>query len=391
MKKPPESRTLREIGDLQELVRHVEFFKALEPVVREEMCRVMEIQYFTSGEIVFRKGDPGKYFYVILRGSVSIHVTADLSIAANFLEAGTAFGELALVNDEPRSATISARENAELLIISKEAYRLILKKQHTREINEKVACFAQLPFSENFDKVSLSGLVKASKVMSVPANFVICRQGEMVFFVYMVKSGACRLLKEIKPPDTPFIRPGESITVDRIFRRPSCIVEAENVAQYGYFGENGVLMNRGRASNANSSIKHMQFYPASMVTEVPSEILAVAITDLLRFSDKLQLDALARIAQLREQKLSEDQLGKKLLNQIKWEQEKTRLLSEMNLPRYNRGAEKRKEEQIALRTPPKRPDEQKKGSKVGRTPSPIYNNSRRRTSFSQIFFDPTNR
>ncbi len=63
-----------------------------------------------DGEILFRRGDPGDAFYIIESGKIRIFATDEggQEITLNTLEEGEAIGELALMDDQPRSASASA-------------------------------------------------------------------------------------------------------------------------------------------------------------------------------------------------------------------------------------------------------------------------------------------
>lgn len=81
------------------------------------------------GAIVFSRGDPGDGLYVILRGHVSIQrqsVEGDELIVA-VCEAGEYFGELALFDDEPRSATAVAMDSCTMGFISRTSFRSFLR------------------------------------------------------------------------------------------------------------------------------------------------------------------------------------------------------------------------------------------------------------------------
>lgn len=75
-------------------------------------------QELKAGEIVFHQGDPGKDFYVIMTGSVGVYQEHDGALALKVkLGAGQCFGELALIGQKPRQATVIASEACELLRI----------------------------------------------------------------------------------------------------------------------------------------------------------------------------------------------------------------------------------------------------------------------------------
>ncbi|MDP3775456.1 MAG: Npt1/Npt2 family nucleotide transporter, partial [Gemmatimonadales bacterium] len=78
------------------------------------LARVAEVETYSKGRTVFTEGELGDALYVIVRGSVSINHDGE-RIAA--LGPGEAFGEMAVLDTEPRSATATAEEECEVLRI----------------------------------------------------------------------------------------------------------------------------------------------------------------------------------------------------------------------------------------------------------------------------------
>ncbi len=76
---------------------------------------------FGAGAVVFQKGDPGDYFYVIDSGSVYVHGADDVSVAKE-LGPGDHFGEVALLRDTPRNATVRAAKPTTLWRLSTQAF-----------------------------------------------------------------------------------------------------------------------------------------------------------------------------------------------------------------------------------------------------------------------------
>ncbi len=70
----------------------------------------MEIVRLGAGEALFQRDDPGDAFYIIDEGQIRIFTLDEegRELTLNILQAGEAFGELALVDDRPRSASASA-------------------------------------------------------------------------------------------------------------------------------------------------------------------------------------------------------------------------------------------------------------------------------------------
>jgi len=70
----------------------------------------METIHLDDGEVLFHRGDPGDAFYVVESGQVRIFTYDEegRELTLNTLGAGEAFGELALVDEQPRSASVDA-------------------------------------------------------------------------------------------------------------------------------------------------------------------------------------------------------------------------------------------------------------------------------------------
>jgi CRP-like cAMP-binding protein len=85
---------------------------------------------FKSGEVIMRQGDPGESAYIIESGRVEILVTGRNGKVQNVgtRGAGTMIGEMALVDNAPRTATVQAVENCVLLEITKEDFSNRLQK-----------------------------------------------------------------------------------------------------------------------------------------------------------------------------------------------------------------------------------------------------------------------
>ncbi len=81
------------------------------------LCDYVDYQ---TGDTIVEQGETGICMYVIIHGSVTVHVTTperDIELAR--LEAGDFFGELALVDDGPRSATVVATGQTQVLRITR--------------------------------------------------------------------------------------------------------------------------------------------------------------------------------------------------------------------------------------------------------------------------------
>lgn len=83
---------------------------------------------YAPGEVVFREGDPGKGLFVVLEGGVAItRATPDGEKLLISLGPGASFGELALIDDLPRSATARASVPSRLLILYRSHFEALVE------------------------------------------------------------------------------------------------------------------------------------------------------------------------------------------------------------------------------------------------------------------------
>jgi CRP/FNR family transcriptional regulator, cyclic AMP receptor protein len=110
------------------LLTDVEIFSTLTPEEMAALAAGMRFRRYARGEVVFLRGDPGTAFYVVAAGRVKITLGADdgkeLIIAR--LGPGSFFGELALLDDQARSADATAAERTLLLVLPGDAFRQFL-------------------------------------------------------------------------------------------------------------------------------------------------------------------------------------------------------------------------------------------------------------------------
>ena len=95
---------------------------------RAQLTERISRAYYQPGDYIFRQGEPAMNFYAIERGEVEVLQTTDgpePAMLLNILGAGDFFGEMALINDQPRSASIRARTAVEVLVMGRHVFTQI--------------------------------------------------------------------------------------------------------------------------------------------------------------------------------------------------------------------------------------------------------------------------
>jgi len=90
----------------------------------DELVKFSTVARFEPHQDIFNKGDPGDCLYGVLSGRVRIYSTSaeGSEIMLNVMEAGELFGEIALLDGRPRTASAAAMERADLLRIHRDHF-----------------------------------------------------------------------------------------------------------------------------------------------------------------------------------------------------------------------------------------------------------------------------
>lgn len=89
------------------------------------MLKNLHREIYPSGETIFKEGDPGNTAYIIEEGCVEVVVS---STQTSLIHKGELFGEIALIDQQPRTATVRAVENTVLIPIPRQLVKELLEK-----------------------------------------------------------------------------------------------------------------------------------------------------------------------------------------------------------------------------------------------------------------------
>ena len=143
---------------IAKLFRSIYLFKDLSDGELALISGITAKRDFSAGEVIFKEGDVGDSFYVVLAGKVRISKEVEEAgeEALTILGKGSYFGEMALIDEFPRSASAIAHTDCRVLMMDKAdlsqllsgnkdlAYKLLwvfcqVLSQRLRDTNEKIA------------------------------------------------------------------------------------------------------------------------------------------------------------------------------------------------------------------------------------------------------------
>jgi CRP/FNR family cyclic AMP-dependent transcriptional regulator len=111
------------------ILERTRLFRGLPSATIQQISALSIRRSYRSGAIVFSQADPGEALYGVVTGKVRISASSPngREIFLNIMEPGDTFGEIALLDGRPRTATASATARSELIIITRDHFLELLE------------------------------------------------------------------------------------------------------------------------------------------------------------------------------------------------------------------------------------------------------------------------
>lgn len=111
-------------------LRALPLFRNVDQPILEKLAHNFKGEIYPSGEVIIREGDPGDKFYVIVSGKAEVKQAGrhDRDIQLGILNEGSCFGEIALLKDTPRVATVEALTPISVLALERNDFDEMLRE-----------------------------------------------------------------------------------------------------------------------------------------------------------------------------------------------------------------------------------------------------------------------
>ena len=126
-----------------EYLRDTEFFKDLTPRTLADVANMFHAEDFEPGESIVLEGEQGDQFYMIETGKVAVKTKRTGDEPINELGPGAYFGEVALVTNQPRNATIEAIEPTTCYVLDREEFRRAVEASDSFDAEIRKVLFAR--------------------------------------------------------------------------------------------------------------------------------------------------------------------------------------------------------------------------------------------------------
>jgi CRP-like cAMP-binding protein len=115
---------------LQDVISAIPFFCSLDTVERNKLTDTATLHGFKAGEMIIRKGDPGRSIYVVLNGRVKVFLRDNhgSELELDILGESQFFGEISLLTSKPRSACVAAIDSTMVMELSYTPMRKLVQE-----------------------------------------------------------------------------------------------------------------------------------------------------------------------------------------------------------------------------------------------------------------------
>ncbi|XP_029185501.1 cAMP-dependent protein kinase type II regulatory subunit-like isoform X1 [Acropora millepora] len=219
---------------LNEAIRNILLFKNVAPEQLSEVLDAMFEKKVQPGDHVIDQGDDGDNFYVIDSGVYEIYVKIDGKdkMVGVYNEKGS-FGELALMYNTPRAATIIATSKGILWALDRNTFRRILLKAAAKKRKVHEALLESVPMLKEITEYERMNLADALQSRKFKDGECVIQQGHEADCMYFVESGVASI--RIRKQDDPTQE-----------------VELTQCSKGGYFGELALVTHKPRAASVYS-------------------------------------------------------------------------------------------------------------------------------------------
>lgn len=213
--KPPDLRSETEVEEVFVAIEKLQdpFLSNLDQTVKRAMCQRLTWEEFEEHEQIFDFGSVGDKLYIVWSGRVQLEVPDEKTSTEDELhfvkgakmDSGKVFGEIALMSEDcKRKGRCTALKRTELLIFHRDDYKWCVGASQETTVKERVAFLrmAEEGLLADMRYVDLQAMAGSLTEDNYIGEHEIIRQGSEVERIIFVKSGFCKIVRELHPKYT---------------------------------------------------------------------------------------------------------------------------------------------------------------------------------------------
>lgn len=178
------------LGFIKESIRENLLFKDSEEALIEKIAPYFTQATFAAGDVIIAEGEENATkFFSIKEGTCQVSSEKDGDIVT--LDSGMTFGELALLYNAPRNATIKAISDVKVFVMERSAYRYVNVTMHQQEDDSRFGFLRSVKLFQPLLANEITLIDMALTARSCEPKELIFNQGDAPDFFYIIKEGTC--------------------------------------------------------------------------------------------------------------------------------------------------------------------------------------------------------
>jgi cGMP-dependent protein kinase len=179
-------KTTRDVEIITNALNKHFIFTSLSAENRVMVISHMRLYSMNPKETVFEQGTPGSTFFVVALGKLEVLVGEK---RVNVLGVGDSFGELALLHDSPRSASVYTMEKVLMWGLDRKTFRSAVESVNALNYKENKAFIDNVPLFTVLTHTQRDSLVGSLSTLKFRTNDVIVNEGDPGDLFYIIKDG----------------------------------------------------------------------------------------------------------------------------------------------------------------------------------------------------------
>ncbi|XP_050520049.1 cGMP-dependent protein kinase, isozyme 1-like isoform X2 [Daktulosphaira vitifoliae] len=195
---PKQTKSINSKHLIKEALCKNPFLKNLNTAQMSEIVDVMYPKDFDAGSYIIKKGEPGCCLYVADEGKFDVIQSGRV---VDCIWPGEVFGELAILYNCPRTASIRTTQDAKVWILERVAYQKIMKTSAMKRFDERVGFLKSVPLMKDLDEEILWKISDVLKEEFYPEGHYIIKQDTVGDKFYILSEGRVKVTKLNKGDD----------------------------------------------------------------------------------------------------------------------------------------------------------------------------------------------
>uniref|UniRef100_A0A7S0V7R7 cGMP-dependent protein kinase n=1 Tax=Polytomella parva TaxID=51329 RepID=A0A7S0V7R7_9CHLO len=174
-------------------------FNKLETSIQRKVVQEMYERQVSAGEILIKEGDTGlaaTELYVVKSGKFEVlQMRQGQNVRVNMKERGDCFGEISLMYDSPRSATVAATTDAVVWVLDRAVFRYFVREIQETQVSQVELFLNSVPILAPLSRDERLRLVDAFEEVTYAAGSKVIVEGDKGDFFYIIKEGEAIVLQ----------------------------------------------------------------------------------------------------------------------------------------------------------------------------------------------------